>query len=141
MDNVKPICENPQDGCMSTGGGLRLCTNPAHREEPDYATRGPVWHHMSEWSESALGTCKTHRTPHPRNKDCRNWKIFTKQRVRDAASELLEACKMAQMFTNKYLCPFGIAMTTANLEKCDCNYHSAARQIESAINKATGQGE
>ncbi len=47
--NYQPICDHPVDGRMTNGAGYRLCCNPAHSEEPDYAQRGPVWHKISEW--------------------------------------------------------------------------------------------
>jgi len=40
---AKP-CGNPQHGRLTTGTGWTLCTNPAHREEPDFERLGPVWH-------------------------------------------------------------------------------------------------
>lgn len=69
--NVQMICNNPVDGCMSTGGALRLCCNPEHQKDPTYSTLGPVWHRQEQWS---WGTCKTHHTPHPQNKDCENFR-------------------------------------------------------------------
>ena len=45
--NIKPLCDKPQDGCMTkTHGALlvRLCGNPVHRDEPEYHRVGPVWH-------------------------------------------------------------------------------------------------
>jgi hypothetical protein len=49
--NYQPICDAPQDARISNGAGYRMCSNPAHLQEPDYAQRGPVWHKISEWPE------------------------------------------------------------------------------------------
>jgi len=67
--NLKPICDDPQDGCMSTAGGFRLCTNPAHHTEPDYETLGPVWHRIREWPPALPIKPGTYLTEHTRVQD------------------------------------------------------------------------
>jgi hypothetical protein len=47
--NKKPICDNPINGSMETLSGYRLCCNPKHSEESDYAFSGPVWHPIADW--------------------------------------------------------------------------------------------
>jgi hypothetical protein len=42
--NKQELCSCPQDGRMRTASGWLLCVSPAHRVEPGYAERGPVWH-------------------------------------------------------------------------------------------------
>jgi hypothetical protein len=49
--NVERICDAPVNGSMETGGGLRLCCNPAHNGDP----RGPVWHRIAEWDAPLKG--------------------------------------------------------------------------------------
>jgi len=52
MINKQPICDNPINGCMSTGSGYRLCCNPAHNSDPKnygWGCFSPVWHKQSEW--------------------------------------------------------------------------------------------
>lgn len=76
--NVKPVCSHPQSGCVSTGGGLRLCTNPEHDEEADYKTLGPVWHDIAEWPKDKSDKSEGKRKWTPKQEEwCRYYKNVT----------------------------------------------------------------